>query len=619
MRKRLKALFPSRYEWKDHWLEFLLCALSGIFGALIFPKVGMGVLAWIALTPYFFALRSLRGRSLIWGTYIFGFVWYYASLWWLNSLAVFNPFIPLGIVLLSVVQATYFLWFAFPAAYAIRRLPGWASPFILAMLWAGMEYLRCISDFAFPWNYLAHSQVTSETATSQPLFAQLSEIGGVYLVSACIVLFNAANAELVGRILLMREESKIAHLTRALPGYIAALMLLGAARYSGARLESATLAAQEAVSGENPPTLKIAVVQPNVSQLDKWNAYSGSTERERAAMSVMIRKTFQMMTAAGLQRPDLYVLPETAFPTPWFVYEVELHRTLREMADNLKGDIFFGADSREPHSRYRERVREGFREPGVDRGPTTFTMPRLTTRFENGTTVTAEEEDRMAIFNSAFLVKPGLGLVETVYNKVQLVPFGESAPIVGMIPYFQEKIMMVGSFQRGLEYTTFQTGKVRYGAMICFESAFGQLARGLALSGAQMICVLTNDAWYDPQYLIDRKGFFGRLFSIIGLRQLAASGPSQHYVHSIYRAIETRLPLVRAANTGISAFIEPSGQIKRQIEFGEQATMVESIAAPERPMTFYVRFGDWFAKLCIALLLGTIGWMWFERRRGRIH
>jgi apolipoprotein N-acyltransferase len=325
------------------------------------------------------------------------------------------------------------------------------------------------------------------------------------------------------------------------------------------------------------------------------------------------------MAAASIEKPQLYVLPETAFPTPNFVYETDLHKTLREMADSLHADIFFGADNGEGYSKYRERLRTGFVRPGVNVVPTSYSLPILTMRYENKTTVPEEEEPSMAVFNSAWQVKPGTGLEHRVYNKVQLVPFGESAPIVGMIPYFQEKIMMVGSFQKGLEYTTFETGDVRYGAMICFESAFGQLSRGLALSGAQMICVLTNDAWYDPKYLLDKGGVWARIFSIPLLKQLAASGPEQHFAHSIYRAIETRLPLVRAANTGISAFIEPSGQVRRKTEFDKQATLTEDVAAPEHNMTFYVRYGDAFAQLSLIVLLAMIGWNFVEWKKARIR
>src|SRR5205814_2823476 len=144
------------------------------------------------------------------------------------------------------------------------------------------------------------------------------------------------------------------------------------------------------------------------------------------------------------------VLPETAFTTPWFVYDTELHSEMHKLARELNADVFFGADNREPQKDYFEKLREGIRTPSPNAIPYRLVLPGLTTRKnDRGETVPAEQGE-MAVFNSAWQVTPQGGLADRVYNKIQLVPFGETAPFVDKIPLFQEKIMMVGSFQAGL-------------------------------------------------------------------------------------------------------------------------------------------------------------------------
>lgn len=592
---RLRALFPSREELRTNRLEFLLCGVSGLLGPLIFPKYDIGDLAWVALVPFFWSIARLRGRALAWATVAFGFVWNYTTLFWLNTLTIFNPFIPAAAVLAALVETGLLLWFAFPASFAMRKLKPWLAPPVVAGLWVGYEFVRHFTDLAFPWNLLGHTQLQ---ATLSPI-TQIAAVVGVLGVSFCLAIVNAAIAALIAR----RQNW-----SQRLAIVIVPLIVVASAWLYG------RISLPSPLEG---PQLKVAVIQPNVSQLDKWNVYDPATsESDRNTIeNAMIRKQFGMMQEVSGQKPQLYILPETAFTTPWFVYDTELQKVLRQTAENLKADVFFGADNREPRDVYMEQVRRGFIEPRPDRPPTTHTLPLLKlTAGADGTTNVAESGE-MAVFNAAWLMKPE-GLNDAVYNKVQLVPFGECAPLVDMIPFFQEKIMMVGSFQKGMQFTIFKTGELRYGALICFESVFPQLARGLARAGAQAIVVLTNDAWYDPSYLIRHGGFWGTLFKLPVIRSLAASGPYQHFVNSQFRAIETGLPVMRVANTGITAFIGPAGRINEKLGFGERGTMVQTIRGGRSgSQTLYTRFGDWFATLCLFLSIGMVIAQYVSARR----
>ncbi len=599
LRRAVRAVFPPRAEWRSSSLPLLLCVLSGLAGGLIFQRTLLGALGWVALVPYFFALRILRGRMALWGTLLFGFVWHYLGLWWLNSLAFFNPFIPVGIAALAVECTVYLFVFAVAARFAWARLHPLAAPFAVAAAWAGCEYLRSLGELAFPWNLLG----TSMSAFPEAL--QSADYWGVYGISFLMAL---ACAMIACRIRSPRWCVPGLSCRPSMVSGALFLLLLGSALLPGNRVPT---------NGPASTPLSLALIQPNISQQDKWSAYDPETgDQKRLEIEAgMVRRQFDMMhSAASLgTTPTLIILPEAAIISPFFVYDTRLHELLRDEARTLGADILVGADRREEASVFTARARMAPGDPA--RGPR---LPVLATRVNDQGLTESVEPGPMAAFASAWFVTPRDGLTSTVYDKMQLVPFGETAPYLDKIPFFQEKIMMVGSFQRGLDQTLFETSGTKFGVMICFESTFPHLARGIARRGGQFIAVITNDAWYDPSYLRGRGGIGGWIMALPVLRTLAAKGPDQHFVQSVFRAIETRLPVVRCANTGISAIIDPSGRVARSIPFGKSGIIAQDLQVPRDPKpTFYTRHGDWFAQACLVLTAALVVAEIIRRRRAR--
>lgn len=599
----------------------MLCFLSGLFGAIIFRQNALGVFAWVALVPYFIALsRFTTARQVIAGTYVFGFTWYYLNLWWLHTLTVFSLWIPAGVPVLALAEATYFLPFAFAAHFAWRRLPQWMVPWVLALMWPGAEYLRMWTDLAFPWNYLSHSQVGAWGGD----IIQWADLGGTFLVSFLLALGNATLATLVVSRLRMRllTPEKLVPTIRAVNESVTvAVVLIVALAFGGMLLRGAGNAAAFSpgpVSGPKPIPFRVAVIQPGTSQLKKWDAMMGKPDdtpevynaRFAATEQEMTSSTFSLVRRASEEQPvDLYVLPETTFLSPYFVYQQDVHRGLHQLAAELNADFFFGADNRLRFDDYLTYARPGYRDPQPSAPTTTMALARLPLRVNaSGTTEPDwQREGRTVNLVAAWQVTPEEGLSGAVYNKVQLVPFGEMTPLIGRFEWFQ-KMAIAGTFYPGMESTIFETSGTRYGAMICFESAFPALAGALSRGGAQMLTVLTNDAWYDPNYLINQGGFWGTLFRVPGIRGLAAAGPKQHFAHSVLRAVETRLPLVRSANTGISTIISHVGTYRESLPYGTAGYLTGSIYPAERKPTFYSRHGDWFAWLSLATLCAMLAW-----------
>ena len=191
-----------------------------------------------------------------------------------------------------------------------------------------------------------------------------------------------------------------------------------------------------------------------------------------------------------------------------------------------------------------------------------------------------KRDNRHLLKNSAFLLD-GDGMTKAVYHKVHLVPFGEYVPLKSSLLFFMEKIVQpVGDFQPGSEYTVMKvrlpTGDdVAIGTVICYEIIFPDLVRRFVNGGATVITTITNDAW------------FGR-----------TGAPYQHFSMAVLRAVENRVPVVRAANTGISGFIDKNGRILDSSDIFTEAVLSRSLA-PGVSKTFYTRFGDVFSWLCI--------------------
>ncbi len=582
----------------------LLCFISGLFGALLFNHDALGLLAWVALVPLFVAIHHIEGKTLAWGTLLFGFTWYYLSLFWLHTIVVFHWIIPLGVVAGAVYCALFFLLFAFPAAWCCRNLSPAARPWAIAACWTAVEYLRGFSDMAFPWNLLGHSQ-----APINKIHMGLASTGGVYLISFLVALINAALAVGLVQWFSRRAGFGSGFKPILLPVLFGIIVTFWLGEFN----------LDDDYQGQ---TLKVAIIQPGISQVTKWNAMMGLPGDTDAAYQQRYRETDILMQetlgslidkAATKDKVDLVVLPESVFLSGYFPYETALHEELTSLSRRINADLFFGADNRIDRRLYDEAAAGGQRFLSPDDKPTIWPLAAPPARPIDNVTTPAETAKAMAVTNAAWQVSPENGLEARVYNKMQLVPFGETVPFVAGFAWLRnhmEVAGIAGAFMPGLENTIFEVDGAKFGAVICFESTFNHLTRHLARAGAQFICVLTNDSWYDPQYAIDREGLWGSLFEFPGIHYLVSAGPKQHFVHSQFRAIETRMPVVRSANTGVSAFIDAKGEYREPLPYGQSGAISQEIVLhPDGGKTISVQYGEWVAIGSLGLWIVTLASM----------
>lgn len=185
------------------------------------------------------------------------------------------------------------------------------------------------------------------------------------------------------------------------------------------------------------------------------------------------------------------------------------------------------------------------------------------------------------LLNSVHYVN-GEGRTEAIYNKVHLVPFGEYTPIVSCFPFLAKITAMGADFIPGQGHAPITTDAGRIGILICFEGIFPYITNQTVREGAQVLVNVTNDAWYNR-----------------------TSAPFQHFAVYAFRAIETDRYVLRAANTGISAVIDPRGRIRGKTPIFTEEVLRGGYALKDT-MTFYTRYGDYFIVLCLILLAGMV-------------
>jgi apolipoprotein N-acyltransferase len=251
--------------------------------------------------------------------------------------------------------------------------------------------------------------------------------------------------------------------------------------------------------------------------------------------------TYKRLTLKALeQRPDLVVWPETATP------------------------FYFGGSG--DNEKWTNDLRQ-------------FVRIMNTSLLFGSATYEVKPARVIDLRNSAFLLDRD-GATSAVYNKMHLVPYGEYIPMKKILFFVEKLVQAIGDFQTGTEYTVMKVrppagNAVALSTVICYEIIFPDLVRRFVNNGATVMTTITNDAW------------FGR-----------TGAPYQHFSMAVLRAVENHVPIARAANTGISGFIDAKGRILETTGIFTEAYLTRSLS-PSTKKTIYTRYGDIFSWLCL--------------------
>lgn len=502
-----------------------LSAASGVALALAFPKFDLDLLAWVAFIPLLYAIDQQPLKAIFVYGWIQGLACYVVSLYWITITLHTFAGLPLVIAVLPMLLLSAILAIYTGAAF-------WASAFCttrtripmviaLPIIWTGIEWLRSFFPIGFPWGYVGYAEYRNLE------LIQFAELTGVYGISALVVFFNAV----LYAVLFGRHSRSV---QRAALGTLTAMMI-AAVVFGALRIHHF----------ENAPAtgkLRIAMVQGDIPQSVKWNPSFLAT-----SFGVYVAQS----ETAARQGAELIVWPEAAAA---FLFQPE---------DRYPAELAADAN-------YRARLLDLARTTGK---PILFGAPAV-----------GIEDGAPGFYNRAYLVS-GQGRVESFYDKIQLVPFGEYIPLRAVLGSFVHRVVSgFGDMIPGRVQTIFNVDDARLGVLICYESVFPDLTRRAVKRGAEILVNITNDAWYGE-----------------------SSAPYQLLAMAAMRSVETKTPMVRVANTGISAVILPTGRITEATPLSIRTTEIEEVAyRPER--TIYTIVGDLFAEICF--VLGIAGLLW---------
>ena len=197
------------------------------------------------------------------------------------------------------------------------------------------------------------------------------------------------------------------------------------------------------------------------------------------------------------------------------------------------------------------------------------------THFLIGTPAVDTTHDPVRYFNRVMMLNH-LALPKGFYDKTHLVPFGEYVPFQDLLFFIEKLTAQAGNFSRGDSAFIPLTFKNHHtGVLICFEILFPDISRAFVNNQADLLTTVTNDAW------------FGH-----------TSAAAQHFAIAVLRAVENRRSVARAANTGISGFIDPTGRVLQSTPVFTDAMILQTLPTMTS-LSVYTRFGDLFILICV--------------------
>ena len=497
--------------------SLIFSLISAVLLSLAYPPLKLGFLAYIALVPFFLLLEDKNHKeSIKWGA-LTGLFINIGTLYWIKEATV--P----GAIAAILYLPIYLIIYAFLHTYFRQRLGEkyiyWCIPF----LWTGVEYLRSLGVLGFPWSSLAYTQ------SYYLSLIQYVSFTSVYGVSFWVVTVN------VFMLLILKNFSNFKKVT--IYFIILIFLLLIPWIYGSLVIPD---------EGKEPEdNIRVGLVQGNIDPYDKW-----SDEFLEENWRIYKKLTLE----AAKSRPQLIIWPETAVPD--YLRISNLYRTnLRELISQINVPLITGA----PDFKY---------------------LPDQT----------------YMTFNGVFLLVPHRPNFQ-VYHKIHLVPFGERVPFTETFPFlrnFLESLEMgEGNFSPGTEVVSFNVplvsqdselksdrakrDRIKAPVIICFESLFPELVRKFILNGADILIIITNDAWFKR-----------------------SAAPYHHAQMAVFRAIENRVSIARCANTGVSMFVDPYGRTLLSTPIFQKKYLVHNIPL-RNATTFFTRHGNIFT-ITISLL-----------------
>ncbi len=528
--------------------KLILALISGILLWLSWNPNGLPFLIFFAYVPLLVISDILiseghkhsSGRSFCYALIAF-LIWNVGTTWW-----IFNSTGPGSIVTFILNSSFMALVFAIWHFCRRRGIPEWLQPITLISFWMSFEFLHLNWDLTWPWLNLGN---VFDNCTQ---YVQWYEYTGTFGGTLWILVANFLIYYTIRFFNSKRKKS----------------ILFGILF-----------------------TLWIAI--PVVSSVIMYHHYKNNLKHDNPVEAIIVQQNteayeeqFRMSNIEHTMRILKVALPLVTDSTQLIVTaESSISHTI---SANALLDRSYPSESYLYYGfTVLDSVIAHYPNLNIILGLSTFE-----TFTEEPNIVYMKREDGLyqSVHNSATCYnKYG---VTDLYHKSRLVPGVEKMPFPKIFFFLEDLVINLGGPRTSLSpdtaqhafKTTINNGTVKVGTVICYESAYGEVFSGFVKSGAQLMAVITNDAWWG-----DTPGY------------------KQHFLFSRLRAVESRRTILRSSNPGISAFIDESGDVHQATKYNTRLAIKQNVY-PNDYLTFYTRHGDYLAR--IAMVLAAICLLW---------
>ncbi|MFM8771334.1 MAG: apolipoprotein N-acyltransferase [Candidatus Kapaibacterium sp.] len=518
---------------------FILSSASGILAgtaychaSLLVPAEVM-LIAWVPLLWALFQFNDAntpRKRVLL-PLYVAFFLFHGVCNWWISSWQQqTDPYLMASGIAVWLGHPFFLMLPWVVLRWISTKLSRLSVLVFVPIVTTAFEWHHGQTDLSYPWLSLGYALV------DLPL-AQVADVVGVYGLTFLIMTVNV--------LVFWSLQRRRAGMGIGLPATLALLLCALWTVWGSARRT-------EGMKPQPMHTLSVAIVQPNINPWDKWSAPSEQL--------VIHRRITDSLRALG-KSWNLVVWSETAIP-----YVIRNYRYL--------GD-WIGLRTWIDTSSYS--LLTGFADMMV---------------YENGSapssarSLIVDPSVKYDHFNAAMLLNSGES-GPVVHRKTMLTPFAERLPFADQLSFAMQWFewgVGISSWGKGRERMPMEVRngcvvKANVGPIICIESIYPDVARDMVNNGADVLAVITNDAWYNGTW-----------------------GPRQHYDIARMRAIEMRRSIIRCANSGVSGIIDQSGHSILELPELRRTAAVGTVRLSGEK-TFYARYGDWLPIICAAVTL----------------
>ena len=524
------------------YIKLALSVLSGLILSLAWYVRGAAIIIMLAFVPLFWlsdiSLKSGKRNAFGRGILLFYpafFVFNLITTYWIAYCTV--PGAAAAIVANALLQTlTFSAWHACRKQVENKVL----QAVMLIAFWISFEYLHLNWDLTWPWLNLGN--VFASMPGMVQWYSITGALGGTVWILVCNFLVYCDP-------LTNREQKKRPRKVGSIVTLAVLIvpMLISLLMYR--------LAVQQI--DETTP-IEAVIVQQNT---DPWvEEYSLTNTQE-------IQRILDVAQPYITEKTNLIVTPESAV-----AHTIEM--------EALKKHTFMEGDTRFEGFSLFDSVTTAYPNLNFVLGLSTVSISDHKT---SPVAIECNPGQFMEFFNTAgFYNKNGL---VSHYHKSRLVPGVEKMPFPKVFGFLEKTLIELGGSNSSLGNDTEQRvfeldvdgKKVRVGTGICYESIYGELMGRFVRNGANVLCVITNDSWWDD-----------------------SPGHRQHFEMSRLRAIETRRYVLRAANGGFSGVIDPLGRVLEKTNYDER-TAIKTTVYARNGETFYVKHGDYLAKIAVLL------------------